>query len=148
MLKVMGTSRHSLSQDTAVAIADLTLGFLRLLEVALAIMFAFLAIELPLTHPVSPGRLAAFTIAVIGVAMTVGMVRLARGVRELKHAGHSGLEGYNGIIYKNPADPRLWVPKITGLGYTLNFAHPWAWPIMIGLLAIPVLVVVITIVLS
>jgi uncharacterized membrane protein len=71
------------------------------------------------------------------------MVRLARGVRELKQAGHTGLEGYNGIIYKNPDDPRLWVPKISGLGYTLNFAHRWAWPIMIAFLAIPLAVVVV-----
>jgi uncharacterized membrane protein len=89
-----------------------------------------------------------FAIAVVFGAMAFGMVRISRGVRELKQAGHTGLEGYNGIIYKNPADPRLWVPKISGLGYTLNFAHRWAWPIMIAFLAIPLLIVLIVIVSS
>ncbi len=28
-----------------------------------------------------------------------------------------------GIIYVNPKDPRIWVPKRDGLGYTLNFGH-------------------------
>lgn len=28
-----------------------------------------------------------------------------------------------GIIYVNPKDPRIWVPKRNGLGYTLNFGH-------------------------
>ncbi|AKA74583.1 hypothetical protein SULI_12390 [Saccharolobus solfataricus] len=28
-----------------------------------------------------------------------------------------------GIIYVNPNDPRIWVPKRDGLGYTLNFGH-------------------------
>ncbi len=26
-----------------------------------------------------------------------------------------------GLFYVNPADPRGWVPKINGLGYTVNF---------------------------
>jgi uncharacterized membrane protein len=42
----------------------------------------------------------------------------------LEPAGRlGGLEGWNGIIYSNPKDPRLWVPKISGYGTTLNFAH-------------------------
>ncbi|QXJ28598.1 hypothetical protein J5U23_01467 [Saccharolobus shibatae B12] len=28
-----------------------------------------------------------------------------------------------GIIYVNPKDPRIWVPRRNGLGYTLNFGH-------------------------
>jgi len=50
----------------------------------------------------------------------------------LERAGQlQGLEGWNGIIYNNPKDPRLWVPKISGYGTTLNFAHRRAW-LMLG----------------
>lgn len=40
-----------------------------------------------------------------------------------------------GMFYVNPEDPRLWVPKRFGIGWTLNFARPWAW-IVIGLLTL------------
>jgi uncharacterized membrane protein len=76
-------------------------------------------------------------LVVIVVAIVIGMIRLQRGVSELKSAGHKGLEGYYGVIYRNPNDARLWVPKLAGVGYTLNFAHPWAWPVMIAILAVP-----------
>jgi len=148
MIKTTGTSRRGLSQQAAAAIADLTVDFLRSLEIALAIVFASMGVALPLAGPIRPGGLVLFAIAVVFGAMAFGMVRISRGVRELKQAGHTGLEGYNGIIYKNPADPRLWVPKISGLGYTLNFAHRWAWPIMIAFLAISLLIVLIVIVSS
>lgn len=39
-----------------------------------------------------------------------------------------------GLIYRNPDDPALWVPKRTGLGYTLNFGQPVAWMVLIGIL--------------
>jgi uncharacterized membrane protein len=31
------------------------------------------------------------------------------------------------FLYFNPDDPRLFVPKRTGLGYTINMARPIAW---------------------
>ena len=148
MIKTTGTSRRGLSQQAAAAIADLTVDFVRLLEIALAIVFASMGVALPLAGPIRPVGLVLFAIAVVFAAMAFGMVRISRGVRELKQAGHTGLEGYNGVIYKNADDPRLWVPKISGLGYTLNFAHQWAWPIMIAFLAIPLLIVLIVIVSS
>jgi len=39
------------------------------------------------------------------------------------------------IFYYNPADPRLFVPKRTGLPVTLNFARPAAWLLMGVILA-------------
>ncbi len=32
-----------------------------------------------------------------------------------------------GMFYKNPNDPSVWVPKRTGMGWTLNFAHTLAY---------------------
>lgn len=36
-----------------------------------------------------------------------------------------------GLIYKNKENPALFVPKPIGAGWTLNYGHPWAWPLTI-----------------
>ncbi len=41
---------------------------------------------------------------------------------------------YGGVFYGNPDDPDLFVPKRYGLGWTLNFGHPQAKLVLIGLL--------------
>jgi len=42
---------------------------------------------------------------------------------------------YLGVFYHNSADPNIWLPKRYGWGWTLNFAQPWSWIIMIGIIA-------------
>ncbi len=56
-----------------------------------------------------------------------------------------------GIFYNNPDDPNLFVPKRFGLGWTLNFGHPQAKLVLIGVLVgilvlslLPVLTVLIS----
>jgi hypothetical protein len=41
---------------------------------------------------------------------------------------------YGGLIYCEASDPRVWVPKLRGIGYTLNFAHveSWVWLSALG----------------
>src|SRR6266705_6254170 len=41
---------------------------------------------------------------------------------------------YAGFFYNNPDDPAVFVPKRYGLGWTLNFGHPQAKLVLIGLL--------------
>ena len=41
-----------------------------------------------------------------------------------------------GIFYNNPDDPALFVPKRFGLGWTLNFGHPQAKLVLIGVLVV------------
>ena len=41
-----------------------------------------------------------------------------------------------GLFYYNPDDPRLFVGKRLGIGWTLNFARPVAWGLMALILAI------------
>lgn len=41
-----------------------------------------------------------------------------------------------GVLYVNRNDPRLFVEKRSGLGWTLNFAHPIAWWLAGGLFVI------------
>jgi hypothetical protein len=58
--------------------------------------------------------------------------------RRLQPAGQlGGLEVRNGYTYSNAKDPRLWVPKLSGLGATLNFGHLRAWLILGAILLVP-----------
>jgi uncharacterized membrane protein len=47
-----------------------------------------------------------------------------------------------GMFYYNPDDSALWVEKRFGVGYTVNFARPAAWLLIIGVLAVSALIVV------
>jgi uncharacterized membrane protein len=40
------------------------------------------------------------------------------------------------ILYYNPDEPKLLVPKRSGLPWTLNFARPLAWAITCGVAAL------------
>ena len=52
---------------------------------------------------------------------------------------HAGMLG----VYSSEQDSRFLVPKRNRyMGWTLNFAHPWAWPIFLALLLGPLLIVV------
>jgi len=126
------------SNETATALKALTADLVRTLETGIAITFVYVGVFFPLSSHVNSIRVVLFMLAVVSGAIVTGITRFWRGVHELKLAGHKGLEGYNGLIYRNADDPRLWVPKLTGVGYTLNFAHRWAWPILLFLLLIPV----------
>ncbi|MFM2136141.1 MAG: hypothetical protein RL021_1541 [Bacteroidota bacterium] len=45
-----------------------------------------------------------------------------------------------GMIYYNKKDPRVWLPKRNPvMGWTLNFAHRSAYIWLIGLMAIPLI---------
>ncbi|GLH74013.1 hypothetical protein GETHLI_25150 [Geothrix limicola] len=46
-----------------------------------------------------------------------------------------------GLFYVNSEDPRIWVPKRIGIGWTLNFGHGLSWFLMFLLLLIPALLV-------
>lgn len=42
-----------------------------------------------------------------------------------------------GLVYWNPKDPALIVPKRFGIGYTFNFGHWLAWVVLLALIAVP-----------
>jgi uncharacterized membrane protein len=135
---------RTLPMDSAVAIALLSRDFLILLEIALATIAGVLGVFLPLGNPSSGFPIAGMALGIIGAAIITGITRLAIGVRRLKQQGFEGLEHYNGIVYRNPDDPRLWVPKISGIGYTINFGHPWAWFLLLLILILPILIAVLS----
>ena len=53
-----------------------------------------------------------------------------------------------GFLYNNPDDPALFVPKRFGLGWTLNFGHPQAKMVLIATLLLPVVVGILTVLVS
>ena len=49
-----------------------------------------------------------------------------------------------GLFYVNPDDPRIWVPKPVGVGWTLNFSRGLSWVIMVLFLSLLALVIGLT----
>ncbi len=47
---------------------------------------------------------------------------------------------YGGILYNNPDDPAVFVPKRSGLGRTVNFGHPQGKLLLIGMLLLPLVI--------
>jgi uncharacterized membrane protein len=102
------------------------------LNLALAVFMALLVAPSAWIFGLGPGQVLALGIGIIVLATVWAACSLKSVHGELERTGRlGGLEGWNGIIYSNPRDPRLWVPKISGYGTTLNFAHRRAW-IMLG----------------
>jgi uncharacterized membrane protein len=77
----------------------------------------------PLTGPTPVLVGAVLMVLVIGVQI----------VRSPRFAPPGPDGARRGVIYMNPADPRLIVPKTWGVGWTFNFARPIAW-VILGLL--------------
>jgi len=49
---------------------------------------------------------------------------------------HKDPSNWRGMFYFNRKDPRLIVPKMTGLGVTFNFASPYSWLVIIAVVLI------------
>src|SRR5215813_3293914 len=127
----LATGYHA-SPEAARAILDASAGLTRVLNVALAVFIALLVVPSTWILGLGPGQAVALGIGIIVLATAWAVWSLKSMHGQLGRAGQlGGLEGWNGIIYNNPRDPRLWVPKISGNGTTLNFAHRWAW-VMLG----------------
>jgi hypothetical protein len=120
-------------------ISAATVDIVRLIGTALAASFAFATVvgmHSPLgVHP----AFSIVVLAAVGGALGIGLARMKACARDIQAEGKTrGLEGWNGITYSNPSNPRIWVPKIGGIGYTLNFAHRRSW-LVLGLLLLPLL---------
>ncbi|HZJ53200.1 MAG TPA: DUF5808 domain-containing protein [Myxococcaceae bacterium] len=76
-----------------------------------------------------------------GAMLVVIVVQIIRAPRMAPATG----EAWRGVLYVNPADPRLVVPKRSGLGWTFNFARPSAWVLLSVLLLAPLLFVAVAV---
>jgi len=75
--------------------------------------------------------------------LVIGGLRLRSAMREIAGAGSleqaAPTEGWiAGSIYYNKRDPAVWVEKRIGIGWTLNFARPVSWLVMLLALGIPI----------
>jgi uncharacterized membrane protein len=141
---------HGRDTDEALQpVRDAGRHFVRLVAFAVAFVLALVAVVLPLGQGIPVAAIVACALVVPAVAALLGARRVSAALHEVRRAGHADkVEGYRGVTYANPNDARLWVPKLTGLGATINFAHPWAWPVMILLTGVPIAVVIVILVAS
>ena len=125
------------------AVRAATRHVVRSLMFAVSLVVALLAVDLPLGPSIPPGLLVGACLAIPAVSLAFATRRVSAAMREVRASGKGAkLEGYRGLYYANPADERLWVPKLSGLGTTINFAHRWAWPVMALLLGVPIAIVI------
>jgi uncharacterized membrane protein len=141
----MCTSRQRLapgfdaSPEAARVILDATAGLTRVVNLAIAIYIALLVTPHGWLPGLGTGQTLGFGMVVIVGAIVWAVWALKSVQRYLDRTGQlGGLEGWNGFIYSNAKDPRTWVPKLSGLGATLNFAHARAWLILGAILVLPI----------
>ncbi len=117
-----------------------TRGLLRAVATAQALLFGTLAVALPLSAGRIPGpALIVGPIAVVVLALWGIGRTFSRALHQVRATlGEQALEGYHALYYSNAKDPRLWVPKLAGMGWTVNFAHRWGWPVMLALIGFAV----------
>ena len=99
---------------------------------------------LPSATPPSPHVLIGGALATVVLALVAGAAGIASATRQMAARGESLPKGYSPLLYRNPEDPRLIVPKLVGIGWTLNFAHRAAWPLL-ALMLLPALVTLIAV---
>jgi len=114
----------------------------RWVSVAVVGVLAVSAVILPSAEPRSPRLLLAMILGAIVLALVMGWRGLAVASRRMAAEGESLPKGYGPFLYRNSEDPRLMVPKLVGMGYTLNFARPGAW-LLLAMLLMPALVALI-----
>ena len=80
-------------------------------------------------NPVVLAQLLAIALVVVLVALAFVTIPVHRGGPPIRTTGKEP-RGWSGYIYRNPDDPALFVPKRLGVGWTVNFGHPWAWRVI------------------
>ncbi len=128
---------------------DSLVTLLRMTGAGLTFAFAALSLLLPLATPPDPWPVMALVLLIVFGTIALGLGHMVRAMRRLGPArSGSALEGWNGVVYRDPDDPRVWVPRPLSMGYTLNFARREAWLVLGLLLAVPILVVVLSLTLA
>jgi uncharacterized membrane protein len=127
------------SPEAARIILDATAGLTRVVNLAIAIYIALLVMPPTWLPGIGAGRTLGLGMVII-VGVIVWAVWALKAVHRYLHRTDqlAGLEGWNGVIYSNANDPRIWVPKLSGLGATLNFAHTKSWLVLGAILVMPI----------
>jgi uncharacterized membrane protein len=126
------------SPEAARAILDASAGLTRVVNLAISVFMSLLVVPQAWLPGIGRGERLGLATAILLAAITWSVWSLKSVHHRLERTGQlGGLEGWNGFVYSNAKDPRLWVPKLSGLGGTLNFAHVRAWLILGVILALP-----------
>jgi uncharacterized membrane protein len=75
------------------------------------------------------------------VCIVVGVVATARNSRVFQTPAERVGFYRCGMFYVNPDDPRLWVEKRYGVGWTLNYARPAAYVVTALIFLVPLLAI-------
>jgi uncharacterized membrane protein len=132
------TARFSPSTVTQPTLVRMTGNILRAAAWLLGALFAAVGL-LPLAA--DPTRYFPTGIAVLALAFLAVLIYIvAEAYRHPELARSADVTDPTrwkaGILYYNPADAALLVPKRSGLGYTFNMARPSAWVLIVAILVI------------
>lgn len=125
----------------------------------IAILLGWVTIAYRISSAMPLAHYVLITVAILPLPLAIYLsVRYGQGGTRLAESptatlgltGSSALAGDRtsdahwrlGMIYYNPDDAAIWVEKRFGVGYTVNFARPLAWAILLAMLAGPLLAIV------
>jgi uncharacterized membrane protein len=129
-----------------------TLTLLLAVEYWIAVLFSWLAIRplLPALLQRPPAAIA-FVPGLIAIAIVVVLMWLGQGGSRMPSPQRPEPDSTRpvgdrtedrfwklGVFYFDRDDPSVMVEKRFGIGYTMNFAHPVAWVIILLLVAVPI----------
>lgn len=109
----------------------------------------FLFIQISMIVQFSPSLTLGVTLGLVAVAIVASLVlsiTTGQGGSRIKATGHAAPSGKSntdqdqywklGIFYFNRHDPALFVEKRFGIGWTVNFARPIGWIILVSILVV------------
>lgn len=113
---------------------------LRIISAAIALFLAYIAYTLP--HARQPGFLVAPVLGLLSVLILGPAWCFRAAYQDFVESTKDRPGGYRGLYFYDPNDPRLFVPKISGMGWTPNFAHPAAWFWTAMMVVLPLVIVI------
>ena len=110
---------------------------LRLISASMAVFMCYLAWRMP--YATGVGFIILPVVLLLGTVIVGPILCFIQAYREARQSCHLP-QGYRLFYYYDPADPRVWIPKLSGGGWTLNLAHKSGRFWMVFLLAMPLLI--------
>ncbi|AZN39496.1 DUF5808 domain-containing protein [Paenibacillus albus] len=119
--------------------------FIYALSLLLVAFFSYVQATMLYGWPTVGAMVATIVLIVLIIAGVAALIvhvrRLGIGAGDLGEGEREGKWIAGGGIYYNPQDSALFVPKRYGIGLTMNFGRPLSWVILLGILAVPVLII-------
>jgi len=128
---------------------EASVALVRLVSLAVSSLESMIAAGIGLSAGASLPFLVGAGLLLLLWAAASGVRRISAALAAVRASGHGEqVKGYGAMFYRNPEDPRLWVPKLFGVGQTLNMAHRASWWIFAAVLAVPALAVALVLLLA